>query len=102
MGGDAETVAREFFARNFDQPPSDAFERLAEDVVIKPSNGHIYIGHEGYARWHQEQAGDPGGRVAVPADIDVVREHWVLIGSAGEGTTREGAEQPQVGVWLVH
>ena len=102
MGGDAERVAREFFARNFDEQPSDAFERLAVDVVIKPPNGHIYIGHEGYARWHWEGAEGHHDGVAVPASIDVVREHWVLIESAGEHGPREAGEQTEPGYWLVH
>ena len=102
MGGDAEAVARQFFARPFDGRPRDAFAQLAEDVVIKPSNGQIYIGHEGYVRWYEEQAGDYSDRVFVPSAIEVVRDHWVLMQGAAENTTQDGETELQPGCWLVH
>ena len=103
MAGDAEGVAREFFAGRFDRWPDDAFELLAEDVVINPSDGHIYVGHEGFSRWYEERVlGEHAGRISLSAGIEIVREHWVLMRSAAEGAGADEQTEPTLGCWLVH
>jgi hypothetical protein len=101
-GGDAERVAREFFSMRFTEWPGDAFARLAEDVVINPSDGHIYVGHEGYARWYEEHVGEHRDREFQLEGSEVLREHWVLLKGAVEDTLRDSQRRVQPGCWLVH
>jgi hypothetical protein len=102
VGGDVVDIAGRLFAGRFDEWPGDAFELLAEDVVINPSDGHIYVGHEGYARWYREQIADHEDRSYAPESTEVLQENWALMRGAVHAVLRDGRQQVQPGCWLVH
>ena len=102
MGDEAVRLAQKLFAGRFGDWPGDAFELLAEDVVIHVSDGHIYVGHEGFARWYEEQLSDQLEQVFHADGAEPLREHWVLMKGATERTMRDGEKQLQPGCWLVH
>ena len=102
MGGDdAEQVALEFF-QGLEEHSERALEQLAEDVVINPANGHIYVGHEGYAHWCEELAVDEEQRLHRPEAMAVVRANWVLMKGAAEASLGAGRTPAKAGCWLVH
>ena len=102
MGGDAINLAQRLFAATLRQWPGETLELLAEDVVINSSDGHIYVGHEGWARWYEHHLSGEQDQAYVPESAELLREHWVLMKGATERTMRDGEKQLQPGCWLVH
>jgi len=102
MGGDVINVARRLFAVGLADWPGEALDLMTEDVVIHASDGHIYVGHEGCARWYEEQISGHRELVYAPSAAELLRKGWVLMTGSAERTRRDGEKQIQPGCWLVH
>jgi len=102
MGGDAINVAQRLFASTLGGWPGETLGLLAEDVVINSADGHIYVGHEGCARWYEHHLSGEEDQVYVPESAELLRDHWVLMTGAAERRMRGGEIQRQPGCWLVH
>jgi hypothetical protein len=93
-------VAREFFSGELSDWPGEAFKLLAEDVVVQPSNGQIYIGHEGYAQWYEEHVQQYEQSALTDAAYEDLEGGWVLV-KGSISSRRRGGEQERIpGCWL--
>ena len=100
MPRDPVEVVRGLFSEQRTDWPGEAFDLISYDVVISPSSGEVYVGHEGYAQWYEayiqryERASFDGG---VYEDLG---GGWVLAAGAASSHRRDGHEERQPGFWL--
>ena len=95
-------VVRRLLRMDFGAWPGDALTILSEHVVLRPSSGHLYVGHDGFALWFREQARVWAEARLVPESAELLGGGWVLVRAAVVSRDRAGEAQIQPGYWLIH
>jgi ketosteroid isomerase-like protein len=94
-------IVSELLLLDFRDWPGRGFELLAEDVVLHAASGHVYVGHEGYARWFRERNEQLDEWSFRSDGLEDLGGGNVLVRGAIQLTSRDGERQVQPGAWLL-
>jgi hypothetical protein len=94
-------VARQVLESDYSKWPAGVIELMAEDVVLSPADGKVYLGHEGCALWYQHNVRTIEAREFVSYGLEQLDEEWVIGEGATRNRLRDGELEVQPGCWLV-
>ncbi len=103
-GGDGQTertVVERLIGFEFEKWPGDAFELLAEDVIIHTSAGQLFAGHTGWTRWFEQESRSYKNRAFEFDRVEGLGAGWYLLSGSSYSHGHDDELSMQPGFWLV-